>query len=81
MLQLFRSSLGDDAAVVDLARCIGCGLCVTTCPSDAMTLLRKTDETTPPGGTEALYAKIYRERFGTAGLAQAAVRLLAGRRV
>jgi electron transport complex protein RnfB len=24
-------------------RCIGCGLCVTTCPSDALKLVRKPD--------------------------------------
>jgi ferredoxin len=79
--QMAAVSLGDEAARVDLARCIGCGLCVTTCPSEAMRLNRMPDETTPPRGTEALYAKIYRERYGTAELAKAAVLLLAGRKV
>ncbi|MBN1678216.1 MAG: 4Fe-4S binding protein [Candidatus Thermoplasmatota archaeon] len=29
--------------VVDIAKCIGCGLCVTKCPSGAATLERKSD--------------------------------------
>ena len=35
---------GDDAYEVIAERCIGCGLCVTTCPSDAIQLVRKSAE-------------------------------------
>ncbi len=34
-------SLADKKAVLDLDRCIGCGLCVSTCPTDSLSLLRK----------------------------------------
>ena len=33
----------DGVAQVDLDRCIGCGLCVTTCPSEAIGLIPKPD--------------------------------------
>ncbi len=33
--------LMDGTAALDLKRCIGCGLCVTTCPSDSLSLARK----------------------------------------
>jgi len=37
-------------AEIDRDRCIGCGLCVTTCPTEALLLVRKSEETyrTPP---------------------------------
>ena len=34
----------DDVAVVDLDRCIGCGLCVTTCETEALSLHPKAGE-------------------------------------
>jgi ferredoxin len=34
-------SLADKKAVLDLNRCIGCGLCVNSCPTDSLSLLRK----------------------------------------
>jgi ferredoxin len=34
----------DDAAALDPDHCIGCGLCVTTCPTDSLKLARKPDE-------------------------------------
>jgi Na+-translocating ferredoxin:NAD+ oxidoreductase subunit B len=33
----------DGVAQVELGRCIGCGLCVTTCPSEAISLIPKPD--------------------------------------
>ena len=33
----------DEKAVINLDRCIGCGLCVTTCTTDAMRLVKKPD--------------------------------------
>ncbi len=37
-------SMDDGHAVLDANRCIGCGLCVTTCQSGALTLDRKAEE-------------------------------------
>ena len=34
-------SIDNKKAVLDLKRCIGCGLCVSTCPSDSLSLVRK----------------------------------------
>jgi len=33
--------LDNKKSVLDLNRCIGCGLCVSTCPSDSLSLVRK----------------------------------------
>ena len=33
--------MADSTAALDLKRCIGCGLCVSTCPSDSLSLVRK----------------------------------------
>jgi Fe-S-cluster-containing hydrogenase component 2 len=36
--------VGDnDVAVMERDRCIGCGLCVTTCPSEALSLQAKPE--------------------------------------
>jgi Na+-translocating ferredoxin:NAD+ oxidoreductase subunit B len=38
------------------SRCIGCGLCVTTCPTQAISLVRKSpDQLTPPPADEAAW--------------------------
>jgi NAD-dependent dihydropyrimidine dehydrogenase PreA subunit len=59
-------------------RCIGCGLCITTCASDAIRLVARPDARVPPKDTGRLYARMYRERFGAAGLAAAVGRRLIG---
>ena len=40
---------------VDLDRCIGCGNCVSACPDEAIVLLKKESELTPPRTVDDLY--------------------------
>ncbi len=61
-------------------RCIGCGLCVTTCPSEAMRLERKERRPPPPKDTTALYATLFKERYGQLGAAAAVARYWMGRK-
>ncbi len=71
----------EGAPVVDLDRCIGCGLCVSTCPTGALRLAAKPRHTRPPRDGNALYLKILRERFGLLGSARVVGKALLGRRV
>ncbi len=38
---------GGGKADLDLQRCIGCGLCVSTCPNGALSLVRKPEAEQP----------------------------------
>ena len=63
----------DDAhAVLDLDRCIGCGLCVSTCPTGSLTLLRKpeSEQTGVPKDIQAKLIALGRQRgkLNTAGM-------------
>ena len=42
--QVYAIEEKDDSYEVIKDKCIGCGLCVSTCPSDAISLIRKTAE-------------------------------------
>ena len=33
--------IADDLAVISMAKCIGCGLCVSTCPTEAISMIHK----------------------------------------
>lgn len=57
--QVFAIEAIDDTYVVLEDKCIGCGLCVSTCPSDAITLLRKNeaDIVPPPVDEKDWYKK------------------------
>lgn len=74
-------TIEDGRAVVARSHCIGCGLCVTTCPSEAMTLARTDRSRVPPKNTPALYVQLYRDRYGTLGLAKALGKHVLGRKV
>ncbi len=54
----------EDKAVINLNRCIGCGLCVSTCPSDAMRLVKKSEaqQYVPPETGMETYIRIAQER-------------------
>jgi Fe-S-cluster-containing hydrogenase component 2 len=74
-------SYGDDGASVDLLRCIGCGLCVSTCPEGAIQLYEKAETKTPPRDQDAMYMKIMTERFGPLGTAKIAAKKMLGMKI
>jgi electron transport complex protein RnfB len=36
--------MADDIAVITLKKCIGCGLCVSTCPLESISMIHKDPE-------------------------------------
>ena len=58
----------DDSPSVDLDRCIGCGVCVSTCKSGAYELIAKDTKHVPSKDSEAMYKKILVERIGIGGM-------------
>ena len=48
----------DEKASIDMDRCIGCGLCVSTCPTDAMSLARKPGYDQPDVPKDLIEASI-----------------------
>ncbi len=54
-------------AIVNLDRCLGCGVCVSTCPEKAISLFKKLRETKPPETREALHDIIMAGKKGPLG--------------
>jgi len=55
---------GDSGMLFNPDRCIGCGLCVSTCPSGAMSLVRKPENELPriPKNMAELYIRLGQQR-------------------
>ncbi len=56
---------GDDAYDIIKEKCIGCGLCITTCPTEAISLVKKaSEEIEHPPANEAEWFKVRGQRRG-----------------
>jgi ferredoxin len=49
-------SVGDDTIERDAQLCMGCGLCVSTCPSEALRMVPRAEHHVPPRGQRELFA-------------------------
>ena len=49
------------------SHCIGCGVCLNGCATEAISLMKKEEETVPPKDSKAMYKKMIMERFGLIG--------------
>ena len=74
-------SLDDGYSSVDLDRCIGCGACVSTCPSNSIELKSKDSKYVPPKDTDAMYKKILMERIGFGGMLKTIPKIVLGQKI
>ena len=56
-----------NAIKIDLKRCIGCGVCVASCKSGALTLAKNEKQIAPPKDMDTLYEEIMKGKKGTVG--------------
>jgi ferredoxin len=79
--QMEAISSPDGKAVVERSRCIGCALCVSTCPSGAMRLEPNDAPRVPPDNTPALYMRMLQDRYGAVGMAKLGMRKALGQKI
>ena len=60
--QMDAITTGLNSAELNLDRCIGCGLCVSTCPSGALSLVRKPEQPSIPKDTVSNYLQLGQAR-------------------
>jgi Fe-S-cluster-containing hydrogenase component 2 len=55
-------TLENEKSTPNYDRCIGCGVCVPTCPEDALLLEKKKETVLPPQSTGDMYKKIMQKK-------------------
>lgn len=55
-------TMDDDLAVIETSRCIGCGLCITTCPTGALQLTRREGHQLPPATARDLVEQVVKHK-------------------
>jgi electron transport complex protein RnfB len=71
----------EGTARVDDRRCIGCGVCAVTCKPAAIRLHPKGRHYVPPADADAMYRRIFVQRYGPLRTLAKAARLLTGARI
>jgi Fe-S-cluster-containing hydrogenase component 2 len=74
-------TLVDNVSQVNLDFCIGCGNCVSSCPSGAMHLFKKSKELVPPKDVKKLYIKILLKKKGLIGTLKMLGQMILGMRI
>ncbi len=64
-----------------MGRCIGCGLCVSTCPKKAIKLVKNEKTIVPPKTNDDLQMKILTKKVGKAKLLKIGLKKVAGQKV
>ena len=55
-------TMADDLAVVDVQDCIGCGLCVSSCPTGAMVLIERAEIPVTPATVTEMGMRVLQEK-------------------
>jgi Na+-translocating ferredoxin:NAD+ oxidoreductase subunit B len=74
-------SADEGYATVDLNRCIGCGVCVSKCPANAIEIKEKESKYVPPKNSDKMYQKILMERVGVKGMLKIMPKMLFGQKI
>ena len=79
--QMEAISSPDGKALVDRSRCIGCALCVPSCPSGALRLEANESAKVPPADTKTLYLRLLQDRYGPWGMMKLAAKKTMGMKI
>jgi Fe-S-cluster-containing hydrogenase component 2 len=71
----------DGKSSVNLDRCLGCGNCIITCKTGAMTLEEQEEIFTPTKTHMKLFLKFVKNKYGTLGTLKMLGKYLIGRKV